>query len=398
MRVLLAANASYAPPRGGATRSNLLWLDALARAGHECRVVAGASGEGARLAAHESIEIFAKGDPAKRLECLREQMDRWQPDWALISSEDLSHSLLREAARRMPGRIVYLAHTPQFFPFGAESWNPDQEAARIVAEAAGVVVIGPRMADYVEHSIWKRPAVIHPPIYGAGPWPRYENFGRGRVVMINPCAVKGIDIFLETARRMPGAEFGAVPGWGTTLEDQRRLAELRNVAIVPSAESIDGILRETSVLLMPSLWFEGFGLIVMEAMLRGIPVVASDSGGLTDAKSGTGYVITTPPITKYLEEFDDQAMPKPELPEIDVGPWVEAVRELVTDRAAYERESERSHERAREFVAQLDAGEFERYLAALHPTKTAAKARAAIEALSPERRSALLAMVKKVKR
>ena len=40
MRILLAANASYVPPRGGATRSNLVWLDHLAAAGHECRIVA----------------------------------------------------------------------------------------------------------------------------------------------------------------------------------------------------------------------------------------------------------------------------------------------------------------------------------------------------------------------
>jgi hypothetical protein len=39
MRILLTANASYLPPRG-ATRSNLLWLEHLAGAGHECRVVA----------------------------------------------------------------------------------------------------------------------------------------------------------------------------------------------------------------------------------------------------------------------------------------------------------------------------------------------------------------------
>ena len=40
MRILLTANASYVPPRGGATRSNLVWLEILAAAGHACRVVA----------------------------------------------------------------------------------------------------------------------------------------------------------------------------------------------------------------------------------------------------------------------------------------------------------------------------------------------------------------------
>jgi hypothetical protein len=32
MRILLTANASYVPPRGGATRSNLAWLERLAAA------------------------------------------------------------------------------------------------------------------------------------------------------------------------------------------------------------------------------------------------------------------------------------------------------------------------------------------------------------------------------
>ena len=61
MRILLTATASYVPPRGGATRSNLIWLDHLARAGHACRIVCGPSGEGAELPFHESIAVTARG-------------------------------------------------------------------------------------------------------------------------------------------------------------------------------------------------------------------------------------------------------------------------------------------------------------------------------------------------
>src|SRR5947209_8297990 len=201
MRILLTANASYVPPRGGATRSNLLWMDHLAGAGHACRIVCGAAGEGAELRFHESIAVFAVAEPGRRVHVLRDQIADFAPDWVLVSSEDLGHGLLREAQHAASGRVVYLAHTPQFFPFGPAAWNADAEPARIVAEAAGVVAIGHHMARYIEESLGRKAAVIHPPIYGAGPFANYANFDSGLITLINPCAVKGISIFLETAAR-----------------------------------------------------------------------------------------------------------------------------------------------------------------------------------------------------
>ena len=171
--------------------------------------------------------------------------------------------------------------------------------------------------------------------------------------MINPCAVKGIGIFLEAAARMPRWQFAAVPGWGTTAEDRAALARLPNVRILPNAPRIDDILAQTRILMMPSLWYEGFGLIVMEAMLRGIPVVASDSGGLKEAKEGTNYVIPVRTIERYEAAFDEHAMPKPVLPVNDEEPWVAALHELLTDREAYNRESSASRQAAQRFVQSL---------------------------------------------
>ena len=54
---------------------------------------------------------------------------------------------------------------------------------------------------------------------------------RGLVTMINPCAVKGISIFLEAAARLPRYEFGVLPGWGTTAADRRALERLPNIAL-----------------------------------------------------------------------------------------------------------------------------------------------------------------------
>ena len=149
MRILLTATASYAPPRGGATRSNLVWLNHLAAAGHACRVVCGAPSEGAPFGRHESIRLWEVEDPAARVQALRRQIAEFQPDWVLVSSEDLGHALLREAHHSAEGRVVYLAHTPQFFPFGPASWNPERHAAELVARSAGVVAIGRYVAGYV---------------------------------------------------------------------------------------------------------------------------------------------------------------------------------------------------------------------------------------------------------
>jgi glycosyltransferase involved in cell wall biosynthesis len=393
MRVLLTANASYEPPRGGATRSNLIWLDHLAHSGHECRIVCAASGPGAEMRRHASIAVLAVEDPARRVQTLRREIHDFQPDWVLVSSEDLGHALLHEARHSAPGRIVYLAHTPQFFPFGAASWNPESQAAQIVAEAAGIVAIGRHMAEYIEQALGRPAVVIHPPIYGAGPFAEGADSDRGLVTMINPCAVKGISLFLQIAARLPARAFGAVPGWGTTAEDRRSLDRMPNVRILPNARRIDDVLEQTRVLLMPSLWYEGFGLIVMEAMLRGIPVVASDSGGLRDAKRGTGYVIPVRTIERYQPVFDEHAMPRPVVPENDPSPWVDALEELLGDHAAWQRESAASRAATQAFVSALDAGEMERFLlrlaAGARPNPSALE-RVTIESLSPEKRALLL--------
>jgi len=399
MRILLTATASHAPPRGGATRSNLAWLNRLAASGHQCRIVCGPSGEGAPYPFDESIFMLAVADPARRVQVLRNEIREFQPDWVLVSSEDLGHVLLREAQHSAEGRVVYLAHTPQFFPFGPASWNPDPHAAELVARAAGVVAIGRHMAEYIERALGRRAAVIHPPIYGPGPFPNLACAERGLVAMINPCAVKGISIFLAVAARLPQYQFGATPGWGATAEDLRALERLPNVHLLPNPRGIDEMLRETRILLMPSLWHEGFGLIVMEAMLRGIPVVASDSGGLREAKAGTGFLIPVRGIERYQPVFDEHGMPRPVTPENDPGPWVEAVASLLSDRALYARESAASRAAAHGFVAGLDPDALERFLASLGaaPPAPAHSEAPSIESLSPQKRALLLRRLRRRK-
>lgn len=419
MRVLLTANASYVPPRGGATRSNLAWLKNLAAAGHACRIIAsalaGQAGErrqmrdeeldrdcvereappGLRIFECAGVEVLSIAERARLVPALREQIAAFRPDWVLVSSEDLGHVLLAEAVRSAPGRVVYLAHTPQFFPFGPASWNPDPEATALIRRTAGIVAIGSHTAAYIAEHTGIEPVVIHPPIYGRPPYPNLAVFDRGLVTMINPCAVKGISIFLALADRFPSVEFGAVPGWGTTADDRREIERRSNIAILPNYRDIEDLFRRTRVLLMPSLWYEGFGLSVLEAKLRGIPTISSDSGGLLEGNVGTGWTIPVRGIERFEPAFDERGMPKPVLPENDVEPWAAALERLLGDRALYESLSRESQQAACSFLQSIRPGQLEEYLAALRPRDAAGPAPPHVEALSAERRELLLRRLRK---
>jgi glycosyltransferase involved in cell wall biosynthesis len=364
MRILLTSNASYAPARGGSTRSNLVWLRHLVEQGHACCVVCAALGEDAEDA-KRGIQIHSVKNLVQRRGMLENYVRGFNPDFLLVSSEDLSHLLLGEATRVAPDRIIYLAHTPQFFPFGAESWNANARATEMIRSARAVVAIGHSMAAYIEKATGVHPTVIHPPIYGQPPFARLGCFDRGSVMMINPCPVKGIGIFIELARRFPEFPFAALAGWGTSTADRKALALLNNVQLIESVDNIEAALAQARVLLMPSLWYEGFGLIAMEAMLRAIPVISSDSGGLREARQGTGFVIPVRPIQRYLPEFDETHMPRPVIPEQDLEPWTEALGALLDDPALYEAESERCRTAALNFVARLDPSDLEKLLLSL---------------------------------
>jgi glycosyltransferase involved in cell wall biosynthesis len=191
--------------------------------------------------------------------------------------------------------------------------------------------------------------------------------------MINPCVVKGVEIFVALASRFPNQKFGALLGWGTTAADRAELARHPNIELLGNVRNIEEVMVRAKMLLMPSIWYEGFGLIVMEAMLRGVPVISSDSGGLMEAKEGTGYVIPVQPIERYEPVFDENHMPKPVRGVQDIQPWANAVETLLTDEAAHRDEAERSREKALQFVSGLRIDALEDYLLALKPRLTPAQ-------------------------
>jgi amino acid adenylation domain-containing protein len=386
MKILLTMNLPYTRAHGGTNRSNRSLAEGLAERGHTVRVVVPALAMPSRITVEElveglvadgvpvrregvalvftlgGVEVHAVTEPARLRAYLVEQAERFDPDWALVSAEDQSQNLLDAALKAFPSRVVYLAHTPQMFPFGPASLYPGKARTELVGRAAAIVVDSNFVADYIKRWAGYESLVNHPPHFGQGPFPNLARADRGYVLLMNACAVKGISIFLALAEKFPGVEFAALPGYGTTEADRAALSALPNVTLLQNCPDLDDIFCRTRLLLMPSLWVEGFGMAVVDAMLRGIPVLASNFGGLLEAKQGTDYLLPVRPIEQFEERLEDNLLPAPVVPEQDIAPWEKALAELLADGALYERQSRAAREAALKFVGGLSVVPLEEML------------------------------------
>jgi medium-chain acyl-[acyl-carrier-protein] hydrolase len=153
-----------------------------------------------------------------------------------------------------------------------------------------------------------------------------------------------------------------VPTWGTNAADLAALRRYSNIRVLPPVDNIDLLLRQTRVLLVPSVWAEARSRIIPEAMLRGVPVIASDIGGIPEAKLGVPYLLPVNPILSYKPALDENMVPVAEVPLQDIGPWQKALERMVSDAAHWTDIATRSRAAALRYVENLGPEQFERLL------------------------------------
>ena len=98
---------------------------------------------------------------------------------------------------------------------------------------------------------------------------------------------KGIDVLLKAAKRYEnGRTLTIIAGGGGLLEELKKQVqelELKDVVFVgdQTQENLNYLYNIADVLAVPSR-VEGFGLVAIEALACGTPVVATNQGGMTD--------------------------------------------------------------------------------------------------------------------
>ncbi|HET8892635.1 MAG TPA: glycosyltransferase family 4 protein [Gaiellaceae bacterium] len=138
-----------------------------------------------------------------------------------------------------------------------------------------------------------RVRVVGYPVAAAQPGPTEEGYYVlyvGRLV-----AAKGVHVLLRALAHLDGVRAlvaGDGPARGGLEREAARLGV--NVDFVGwiDAERRARLLRGSRVFVLPSLWEEPFGIAGVEALAAGLPVVASDAGGIPSwLKDGDGGVL-----------------------------------------------------------------------------------------------------------
>jgi glycosyltransferase involved in cell wall biosynthesis len=129
---------------------------------------------------------------------------------------------------------------------------------------------------------------------------------------------KGVDVLIRAAREVDG-EF-VICGDGRRLGAMRELARTCGVADRIgfrgwlAAQQLAEELAQASVVVIPSLWPEPFGLVGIEALAAGRPVVASATGGVSDwLEDGVSGTLVPPGDAPALARALNELLEDPEL-------------------------------------------------------------------------------------
>jgi glycosyltransferase involved in cell wall biosynthesis len=285
IRVAFDARDARRGDRRGWGRYAAELLDALGRRG-DVRIAAHAGGAGRPEIAWEQAGWPARlhADPPDLLHAPNCFLPLLRPCPGVVTVHDLAFEV----------------HPHDFEP--RTGWKYRTFARRAVASAEAVICVSHATRDDVLERYGPDPARVHvvpnaPSLRvdatgGCGPSP--ERAERPYLLAIGDLrGKKNLERLADAWERsgLPHRLVVAGAGGGAGAERIARGLRARGVELpgyLPDAE-LDALLRGADVLVHPSL-FEGFGLVLLEAMARGVPVACSAIPSLRETAGGAAVL------------------------------------------------------------------------------------------------------------
>lgn len=330
MKILFATNHGYLPQRvGGAESSTHELILALRERSHECAVLGQLQGNG---------WLGLRNGVAMRLLDRRVLSDR-ALGYRVHRSWDPGRAVAPVLARERPDLAVIQAGAPialaaRFVEQGLSTMVYLRDVAfhELGADPRDLPQVGYfANSRFVADSFRTRYAIgaeVIPPLFRAARY-RTQRRASRHVTFINPDPIKGAEVAFAVAQLCPEIDFLFVRGWPMSQKEDAvlvaRVAGHSNITLLQRRHDMRRVYRRTKVLLVPSQCEEAWGRVATEAQFSGIPVVASNRGGLPEAVGPGGVVLSA-----------------------DASPerWAAAVRSLYRDREHYEAKSAAALEHA----------------------------------------------------
>jgi glycosyltransferase involved in cell wall biosynthesis len=207
------------------------------------------------------------------------------PDGALVLVDGMlaTPALVAECARL---RVVVLVHMPT----GPSAWE-----CEVLRAAAGVVTTSGWTRDWLLERYGLGPDRVFVAEPGVDPAPLAPGSPAGAALLSVGAvtALKGYDVLAAALGSLDDLAWSC-RGVGSTVIEPEFAAALpgtvRLTGPMTRAE-LDATYAETDLLVLASR-AETYGMVVTEALARGLPVVATDVGGVREALGGGGVLVT----------------------------------------------------------------------------------------------------------
>ncbi len=171
-----------------------------------------------------------------------------------------------------------------------------------VAVAGAALVVFNSQSLARAHQVDSPSIVVHPPVFAA----EHATTPGNQVTLVNLTAIKGGSLFWRLARVMPDVRFlGVLGGYGRQIRDR-----FPNVEVIPSTTDMRrDVWARTRVLLMPSE-VETWGMVGVEALASGIPVIAHPTPGLVESLGAAGVFVDRDEPSGWVGQIRQLADPE----------------------------------------------------------------------------------------
>ncbi len=218
--------------------------------------------------------------------------------------------------------------------------------SRSLSKVRQLAVASEFLRDSLDREYGKRPECLTNSVLTSRYATEPESEQGEYITMTHPYIHKGVEVFLQLAERLPERKFMMLAGTGPEYRQlKNKFLSFPNIKLVSYTTEMATIYRQSRLVIVPSIWEEGFSRVIIEALSSGVPVIASGRGGTRQTGGDAAKYASIQGVPGTPDAIG--------LRRIVLDPWVQAI-ESFDDPLVYREYQQRGARRIAEFNQSLN--------------------------------------------